>query len=92
MPGENLQKLNKSELTQLREIVRRIYFKDFTEEEKKVVATDYHCDQLIDSLLPETIEQCKEIGSAKGFIGKKKFFLPSKILAKNGNPILCEDK
>lgn len=92
MPGENLQKLNKAELRELRVIIRRIYFKDFNKEELKIIATDRECDKLIDSLLPEVIEKCKEIGAAKNFISKKRFFLPSKILDKNGKPLFREFK
>ncbi len=88
MPGENLQKLNKEELTELRKIIRKIYFKDSTPEELKIVATDRECDKLIDSLLPSTIDECRKVGLAKSFIRKKKFFIASKILDVNGRAIL----
>jgi len=91
MPGENLHKLNKRELKLLRAIVRRIYFQDFTEEEKKILATNRECDRLIDSLLPETVEGLREAGERSDFASRKKFFLPSKIVGMNGKPILRED-
>ena len=94
MPGENLQKLNKSELAQLRGIVRKVYATEqgMSIEEAKVSWDDRECDKLIDSLLPSTVEKCREQGIAKGFIGKKKFFLPSKLIGLNGKNIMREDK
>ena len=95
MPGENLQKLSKSELDQLRGIVRKVYAKEqgMTEAQVKQFYTDYECDKLIDSLLPSTVEKLKEMGEARGFLTKKKFFLPSKIVNSiNGKPILREDR
>ena len=88
MPGENLQKLSKEELGQLRTIVRQLYFKDegFTDQQMKDHISDYECDKLIDSLLPNTVEKCREQGMARNFISRKKFFMPSKILAANGKP------
>ena len=93
MPGENLQKLNQSELAQLRGIVRKVYAQEqgMKIEEIKEVWTDRECDKLIDSLLPDTVEKLKEMGESRGFLSKKKFFLPSKIVAANGSPILKED-
>ena len=94
MPGENLQKFSKSELQQLRDIVRRVYGREegMTAEQTKVFFDDRECDKLIDSLLPSTVEKLKEMGAARGFISKKRFFLPSKILNKNGKAILREDR
>lgn len=93
MPGENLQKLNKSELSVLRGIVRKVYAAEhgMSIEDIKVSWTDRECDKLIDSLLPGTVEKLKEMGESRGFLSKKKFFLPSKIVAANGSPILRED-
>lgn len=93
MPGENLHKLNKSELAQLRLIVRQVYAREqgLTEAQAKHAWTNRECDKLIDSLLPGTVEKLKEMGEARGFLAKKKFFLPSKIVAANGKPILRED-
>lgn len=88
MPGQNLQKLSKEELKELRGIVRKLYFQDMPEAAKKHLLTNRECDKLIDSLLPETIEKCREQGMAKNFIKKKKFFFQSKILAANGKAIL----
>jgi len=94
MPGQNLQKLNKEELNELRMSVRKIYFEDdgFTPDQMREYITDRECDKLIDSLLPETIEQCREQGIARGFISRKKFFLPTRILGLNGLMIMKEDK
>lgn len=92
MPGENLHKLGKEQLEELRAIVRRVYFKDegFTDEQMKEHVTDYEVDKLIDSLLPETVEKCRELGIAKGFIAAKKFFLPTGIVGINGKMIYRE--
>ena len=92
MPGQNLHKLNKAELEELRACVRKIYFADFSPEQVKQLATDREVDKLIDSLLPSTVEKCREQGMARGFISKKRFFLPSKILTQNGKPIMREDR
>ena len=93
MPGENLQKLNKSELAQLRGIVFKVYALEqgLSPEEAKASWDERECDKLIDSLLPSTVEKLKEMGESRGFLSKKKFFLPSKIVAANGSPILRED-
>lgn len=94
MPGENLQKLTASELDLLRGIVRRVYAKEdgFTDEQIKAVWTDRECDKLIDSLLPSTVEQLREMGESRGFLNSKKFFLPTKIAGADGKPMLAEDK
>jgi hypothetical protein len=93
MPGENLHKLSKSELDQLRGIVRKVYAKEqgMTEAQCKEFYTDRECDKLIDSLLPGTVEKLKEMGESRGFLSNKKFFMPSKIINQNGSPILRED-
>ena len=93
MPGENLHKLRKSELEQLRGIVRKVYGKEegLTDEQVLAFLTDRECDKLIDSLLPATVESLKEMGEARGFLSEKKFFLPSKIIGMNGSAILRED-
>ncbi len=91
MPGENLQKLTKAELKELRLIVKRIYYPDAGPRELAAI-TDRELDSLIDSFLPSTVEKCKEIGVAKGFISSKKFFLPSKILGLNGKSLFREDE
>lgn len=93
MPGENLQKLSKSELEQLRGIVRKVYAKEdgFTDQQIREIWTDRECDKLIDSLLPGTVEKLKEMGESRGFLSQKKFFLPGKIVNQNGSPILRED-
>jgi len=94
VPGENLQKLNKSELAQLRGIVRKVYGEEqgYTPEMMKVMMTDRECDKLIDSLLPATVETLKEMGESKGFLTKKRFFLPSKIVNGSGKAIMREDR
>lgn len=94
MPGENLHKLSKSELDQLRGIVRKVYGREegLTKKQCEAYFTDYECDKLIDSLLPSTVETLKEMGESRGFISKKRFFLPSKILGQNGKPLLREDR
>jgi len=94
VPGENLQKLNKSELAQLRGIVRKVYAQEagLTAEEIKVSWPDRECDKLIDSLLPSTVEKLKEMGESRGFLSKKRFFLPSKIDNGSGKPIMREDR
>ena len=93
MPGENLHKLSKSELDQLRGIVRKVYAKEegLTDEQVEHFYTDYECDKLIDSLLPSTVETLKEMGESRGFLAKKRFFLPSRVVAMNGKPIMRED-
>lgn len=93
MPGENLHKLKKSELEQLRGIVRRVYGREegLTEAQCKDYFDDRECDKLIDSLLPSTVETLKEMGESRGFLAEKKFFLPSRIVAANGKAILRED-
>lgn len=94
MPGENLHKLTKSELDQLRNIVRKVYGREegMTAEQCKQLFTDRECDKLIDSLLPSTVEKLKEMGESRGFISKKRFFLPSKVVGVNGKPIMREDR
>ena len=94
MPGENLHKFSKSELDQLRGIVRKVYAKEegFTDEQVKHFYTDYECDKLIDALLPSTVETLKEMGESRGFLTKKRFFLPGKILGSDGKPIMREDR
>jgi len=94
MPGENLHKLSRSELDELRGIVRKVYGKEqgLTDEMVKQFLTDYECDKLIDSLLPATVETLKEMGEARGFLTKKRFFLPSRIEGMNGKPIMREDR
>lgn len=93
MPGQNLQKLNKSELAELRGIVRKVYAEEqgATIEAVKHFWTDRECDKLIDSLLPDTVEKLKEMGESRGFLTEKKFFLPSKIVGLNGKKIMRED-
>lgn len=94
MPGENLQKLSKSELQQLRDIVREFYgrVEGMTAEQCKYVFDDRECDKLIDSLLPGTVEKLKEKGAARGFISTKKFLLPSEIIGVHGKAIMREDR
>lgn len=93
MPGQNLQKLSKGELKQLREIVRRVFGREegLTEKECKFAWPDRECDKLIDSLLPSTVETLHEMGEARGFLSQKKFFLPSKIVSMNGKSLFRED-
>jgi len=93
MPGENLQKLDKSELDVLRNIVRKVYASEqgLTIAQVKEFYTDRECDSLIDSLLPSTVEKLKEMGESRGFLSSKKFFLPTKILAANGKTFMKED-
>lgn len=92
MPGENLQKLSKEELEELRRIVRVAYFKDqgMTEAQMKEYVDDREVDKLIDSLLPRTVEQLREQGMARGFIARKKFYTPSTIVGSDGRPIMRE--
>lgn len=92
MPGENLQKLSKEELHELREVVKRVYFYDqgWTKAQVKQFIDDRELDKLIDSLIPDTVEKLREQGLARGFISKKKFFIPSKIVGLNGKPVLKE--
>lgn len=93
MPGENLHKLNKTELRELRRIVRKVYGEEqgFTPEVAQQCWTDRECDKLIDSLLPETVEKLNRIGVESNWIKRKKFFLPSKIVDMNGAPVMRED-
>ena len=93
MPGENLHKLSKAELQQLRDIVRRVYGREegLTQAMVEQFLDDRECDKLIDSLLPGTVEKLKEMGEARGFLSQKKFFLPTKIVGLNGKHILKED-
>ena len=93
MPGENLHKLTKAELQQLREIVRKVYAREqgFTVEQTRTFFHDYECDKLIDSLLPSTVEALKEMGESRGFLSDKKFFLPTKIMGLNGKRLMKED-
>ncbi len=93
MPGQNLQKLSKEELEQLRTCVRKIYFADsgFTAERMREVFDDRECDKLIDSLLPDTVEKLRAQGIKSGFISRKKFFLPAGIYGLNGKMITRED-
>lgn len=93
MPGENLHKLNKSELRELRRIVRKVYGEEegLTKEQAQQCFTDRECDKLIDSLLPSTIEELSEIGIKSRWVQRKKFFMPSKIIKPNGNPFYTSD-
>lgn len=90
MPGENLHKLSKSELNQLRGIVRKVYGENegFTPEQAKQYFTDYECDKLIDSLLPETVDKLQRIGVESKWVDSKVFLTPSGIVDINGNQIL----
>lgn len=92
MPGENLQKFNKEELDEMRMIVRRVYFKDqgYTDEQLREYVDDRECDKLIDSLLPSTVEKLREQGLAQGYIARKKFFMPTKIVDPTGKPFQRE--
>ena len=93
MPGENLQKLNKEELRELRQIVRKVYAEEQGASKEAIAYfwTDEECDKLIDSLLPDTVEKLKEMKESRGFLSKKKFFLPSKVVGLNGKAIMRED-
>jgi len=93
MPGENLHKLSKSELKQLRAIVRKVYGKEegLTPNQVREFYTDRECDKLIDSLLPGTVEKLKEMGESRGFLSEKKFFMPSAIVGMNGKALIRED-
>jgi len=93
MPGENLHKLKKHELEQLRGIVRKVYGKEegLSPAMVKELFTDRECDKLIDSLLPSTVDTLKEMGESRGFLSEKKFFMPSRIEGLNGKPLLRED-
>jgi len=91
VPGENLQKLTKAELKELRLIVKRIYYSGAGPRELAAI-TNRELDSLIDSFLPSTVEKCKEMGEAKGFISSKNFFLPSRIVNGSGKPIMREDR
>ena len=93
MPGENLHKLSKSELKQLRAIVRKVYGKEegLTANQVREFYTDRECDKLIDSLLPGTVEKLKEMGESRGFLSEKKFFMPSAIVGMNGKALIRED-
>ena len=93
MPGENLQKLTKGELVQLRGIVRKVYGLEegLSIEAVKQFLTDRECDKLIDSLLPSTVEKLREMGEARGFLNQKKFFLPTKVVGLNGKALFKED-
>jgi hypothetical protein len=94
MPGENLHKLSKAELKELRRIVRKVYGEEqgLTPDQAKQAFHDRECDALIDSLLPDTVEKLKQIGIESRWVSKKRFFLPSKIVAHNGKPIMREDR
>lgn len=89
MPGENLQKLSKEELRELRRIVRREYFGDVPENRQWMI-DEKEIDKLIDSLLPQTVEKCRELGIAKGFVESKKFFVPSRIVDSSGRAMMVE--
>jgi hypothetical protein len=93
MPGENLHKLTRGELRQLRRIVRKVYGEEqgLSREATEQVYTDRECDALIDSLMPETVEKLHERGIQSRFAAAKKFFLPTKIVNQNGKPFLKED-
>ena len=93
MPGENLQKLSRAELEQLRGIVRKVYAKEqgLTQEQVDNFYTDRECDALIDSLLPDTVDKLKAMGESRGFLSTKKFFMPTNIVGLNGKKILKED-
>ena len=90
MPGENLHKLSKAELRELRRIVRKVYGEEqgLSPEAAKQAFDDRECDKLIDSLLPETVERLNERGIQSGFVERKKFFTRSRIIGMNGQPIL----
>ena len=93
MPGENLQKLSREELRQLRGIVRKVYAEEKGMNVAQINAfyTDRECDKLIDSLVPGTVEKLKAMGESRGFLSEKKFFIPSKIVMANGKAIMKED-
>ena len=78
---------------ELRRIVRRVYGEEqgMTPEVAAQAFTDRECDKLIDSLLPDTVEKLKERGIDSGFVKKKRFFLPSKIIGLNGKKIMRKD-
>ena len=93
MPGENLDKLSRQELRQLRDIVRKEYGlkEGLTKEMVHQFLTDRECDKLIDALLPSTVEALRENGESAGFLNSKKFFLPSRIVGADGKAMLKED-
>jgi len=74
-------------------IVRRVYFKNqgMTDEQMRRYIDNREIDKLIDSLLPDTVERLRAAGVQSGFVEKKKFFLPSRIVGMNGKPIMRED-
>ena len=94
MPGENLHKLTKSELRELRRLVRKVYGENegLTPEQAAQAWDDRECDKLIDSLLPSTVESLKEIGISSNWVSKKRFFLPSQITDQFGKPLMREDR
>ena len=94
MPGENLHKLTKPEIRELRRIVRKVYGEGqgMTPEQAAQAFDDRECDKLIDSLLPGTVEKLKEMGIESNWVSKKRFFLPSKITDQFGKPLMREDR
>ena len=87
MPGENLHKLTKSELKELRRVVRRVYFRDFPKQLQKERIDDKEVDKLIDSLLPDTVEKLREMGIQSGFVERKKLVGASPIVDASGQRI-----
>jgi hypothetical protein len=94
MPGENLHKLTKNELRELRRIVRRVYGQEqgLTPEQAAQCFDERECDKLIDSLLPDTVEKLKQRGIESNWVSKKRFFLPSRITDQFGKPLMREDR
>lgn len=90
MPGENLHKLTTAELRELRRIVRKVYGEQqgMTREQAEQAFDDRECDKLIDSLLPETVEELHKIGIQSKWVESKQFLKPSIIVGLNGDPIL----
>jgi len=58
--------LKQEELSMLRNIVRKVHFKYVIDKMGESFINDYKCDQLIDSIAPETVQDMIRFGVDKG--------------------------
>jgi len=58
--------LKQEELSMLRNIVRKVHFAYVVDKLGESFVDDYKCDQLIDSIAPEVVENMIRFGVDKG--------------------------
>ena len=59
--------LKPEEISMLRKIVRKVHFAHVVDKLGESFVDDYKCDQLIDSIAPEVVENMIRVGDNHGF-------------------------